>query len=236
MLKQYDKNLSTLIKNVTDDINAKNLKADTVISQLFSKATRIKRTPAIIDKAKTRMSIGNPPGKDDSIGDAINWLLLLDSVPDDEDLYLIADDRDYYSILDENSLKDFLVDEWQRKKNSDIYFYRRLSAFFNKNYPDIKMASELEKDLAIKDLSTSSNFASTHSRIERLSKFSEFSKSQVNELCEIALSNDQVTWIITDADVKEFYQNLIDTYENLIEKEYLDKINKLFALDEDGEL
>jgi hypothetical protein len=55
------------------------------------------------------MSVGNPPGKQGSLGDAINWEALLAEVPDGEDLYLIADDRDYLSVLNENKPKEFLV-------------------------------------------------------------------------------------------------------------------------------
>jgi hypothetical protein len=71
------------------------------------------------------MSVGNPPGKKGSLGDAINWEALLENVPDGEDLYLIADDRDYFSVLDENKPREFLIREWKEKRESDVFFYRR---------------------------------------------------------------------------------------------------------------
>lgn len=165
------------------------------------------------------MDVRNPPGKDGSLGDAINWEGLLESVPDNEVLHLVADDRDYYSVLDENKLKDFLQDEWTEKKGESISFYRRLSQFFKEHYPDIKLASELEKELSIRSLINSSNFASTHNAIEKLSKYSEFNKSQVNEIVQIAISNTQVNWIICDQDIYEFYSALIDNHDQLIDEE-----------------
>jgi len=59
-------------------------------------------------------------------------------------------------------------------------FYRRLSQFFKEHYPEIKLASELEKELAIRSLINSGNFASTHSAIDKLKKYAEFYKSILN--------------------------------------------------------
>ncbi|MFQ2283923.1 PIN domain-containing protein [Aeromonas dhakensis] len=73
LLKSYDKSLSQLIKKVTDDVNSRQLKADQKISELFGKAKLVSTTPVLVEKARLRMSIGNPPGKDNSLGDAINW-------------------------------------------------------------------------------------------------------------------------------------------------------------------
>ncbi|EPE1743127.1 TPA: PIN domain-containing protein [Vibrio diabolicus] len=226
LLKSYDKSLSQLIKKVTDDIDERKLKADQQIAELFGKAKLIQTSQELVEKARFRMAVGNPPGKDNSLGDAINWEGLLSKVPEDETLYLVADDKDYYSVLDENKLKDFLADEWTDSKKSEIVFYRRLSQFFKSHYPDIKLASELEKELAIRDFVASGSFSSTHTRIERLSKFSEFNKSQVDELCEAALSNRQINWIIGDPDVYEFFSSLVESHKGLIDKSKLEKLEE----------
>ncbi len=217
--KEYEKKLSSLTKKVNEDISRRTLKADQKISELFHAATAIETTQELVNRACFRMDVRNPPGKDGSLGDAINWEGLLKSVPDNEVLHLVADDRDYYSVLDENKLKDFLQDEWTEKKGESISFYRRLSQFFKEHYPDIKLASELEKELSIRSLINSGNFASTHSAIAKLSKYSEFNKSQVNEIVQIAISNNQVNWIICDQDVYEFYSALIDNHDQLIDEE-----------------
>ena len=224
----YNKALSSLIDKVNEDITKRTLKADEKIDELFTKARVIPTTEELVAKARFRMDVRNPPGKDGSLGDAINWEALLGSVEDGEKLYLVADDKDYYSVLDDTKLKDFLIDEWEERKNSDVYFYRRLSQFFKEYYPDIKLASELEKELAIRSLSRSGNFHATHNAISKLDKYVEFNKSQVNELAQICATNNQVGWILEDDDVYDFYKSLVDNYSEHIDKELLERLsNKL---------
>ncbi len=124
--KNYDQKLSALIEKVNKDISERTLKADQQIAELFSKATVINNSEPLVSKARIRMDVGNPPGKNGSLGDAINWEALLENVPNQEKLYLIADDKDYFSVLDENKPKDFLRDEWLFRKNSETIFYRRV--------------------------------------------------------------------------------------------------------------
>jgi len=53
------------------------------ISDLLRKPTKsniIETTKELVDRARLRMDIRNPPGKDDSLGDAINWEGLLNNV------------------------------------------------------------------------------------------------------------------------------------------------------------
>lgn len=230
--KEFGIKLSSLIKKVTDDVQEKCLKADKQISELFEKATVVSTTQDILQRARFRMDVRNPPGKDGSLGDAINWESLLENVPMGEDLYLVADDKDYYSILDENILKEFLDEEWSYKNKSCITFYRRLSQFFKEHYPDIKLATELEKELAIRSLVNSGTFTSTHAAIDKLSKYTEFSKSQANELAQVALSNSQINWIISDSDVHEFYKSLLENHEDKIGKELAEAIVEEMKLSE----
>jgi predicted nucleic acid-binding protein len=230
--KEFGIKLSSLIKKVSDDVQEKCLKADEKISELFEKATVVSTTEDILQRARFRMDVRNPPGKDGSLGDAINWECLLENVPMGEDLYLVADDKDYYSILDENILKEFLDEEWSYKNKSCITFYRRLSQFFKEHYPDIKLATELEKELAIRSLVNSGTFTSTHAAIDKLSKYTEFSKSQANELAQVALSNSQINWIISDSDVHEFYKSLLENHEDKIDKELAEAIVEEMKLNE----
>jgi predicted nucleic acid-binding protein len=92
--KQYLQKLASLTKKVTDDVNERTLKADEKIAELFEKAQIINTPENLISKARFRMDVRNPPGKDGSLGDAINWEGLLNSVDDNQKLYLVADDKD----------------------------------------------------------------------------------------------------------------------------------------------
>ena len=79
------------------------------------------------------------------LGDAINWEGLLEKVPSGEVMYFISDDKDFTSALDNNLFDSFLTEEWQRAKGTKLIFYKRLSSFFKDKFPEINLASELEK-------------------------------------------------------------------------------------------
>ena len=65
---------------------------------------------------------------------------------------------------------------------------------------------ELKKEELIDKLEDSSNFANTHSIIEQMSEIIEWSEDQKCKLFKIALENNQVTYILKDVDVKDFYR------------------------------
>lgn len=227
--KTYGKLHSKLLKSITEDALEHKFKADDRIKELFKLAEYVETTDEILSEAKFRLAVGNPPGKNGSLGDAINWEAVLSEIPKDEDLHFVADDKDYYSVLDENRPKDFLLSDWKEFNDSDIFFYRRLSLFFKEHYPQIKLASELEKEIEINNLAQSGNFARTHTVISKLSKFEGFSQTQVNQLIEIALSNEQVRWIFSDEDVYEFYTELVDRHIDIIDDDIFNKIQELIA-------
>ena len=174
-----------------------------------------------------RLEIGNPPGKRGSLGDALNWEALLQSVPDGEDLYFISDDKDFASPIDRDAFNAFLLDEWAKIKNSNLVFYRNLSAFFKEHFPNISLASELEKDILIRKLANSGSFAETHEIIAKLNKYTEFTIAQINAIVEATISNNQVYWIIGDSDIKGFLLNVIKGKEDQIDPENLDLLMQL---------
>lgn len=225
---------SALVTKLSDAVSTRTLTADTVIRELFDLATTISTTTAHLAQAEARMAVGNPPGKKGSLGDAINWEVLLSCAPE-EDLFLIADDRDYYSVLDENQPKEFLVDEWFKKKQSKLFNYRRISEFFKENYPNIKVASEFEKELAVNTLIKSNSFSTTHQAISKLKNFEGFSEAQATAMAEAAISNEQVNWIISDKDVHEFFSGLETHYSAEIEESTLVQLTEILMVHEPAE-
>lgn len=233
--KELSTHHASLVKQISQDIESNSLKADVVINELFDKAIVIETSEEILRSAIYRMQIGNPPGKNGSNGDAINWEALLSEIADKKPLYLIADDKDYVSALDENKLKEFLLTEWKEVKKSEIHFYRRLSVFFKEHYPDIKLANELEKEVVVQQLASSENFLTTHSAIARLNNFDGFSDAHIVEISNAALTNNQVRWILCDEDVYEFFTSFIERYKDKIEKDSLDAIQARLAQCDDDE-
>ena len=194
-----------LISKIEIDIERGDLFADKVLNQIFGKLSTLEHDDEILQKAVNRYKLGNPPGKENSYGDAINWELLLKNAPRKEDLFFVSADKDFRSIINENKMNKFLENEWKEKKGSDIFLYTNLTMFFNDHIKDINLKTENEKIGLIDTLMLSGSFASTHSIIERLSKFSHWTQDQSVLLFNVATCNNQVRQIINDQDIHEFF-------------------------------
>jgi len=235
--RESKKQHAELLDKIEADAGSEGLEADSVIEELFNVAKTISTTDELLSRARNRRDLGNPPGKKESLGDQVNWEALLDSVPAGEDLYLIADDGDFFSPLDGAVLDPYLHYEWEEKKESEIYPYRRLSSFFQEHFADIELASELEKDLLIQELANSESFAKTHVVISKLSRYSEFTQSQVNEIVAAAVSNEQIYWIARDEDVHQFLASVVHGREDQIDHNNLARIQYVLeAIEPYGEI
>lgn len=227
--KEYEKTHAELLSQVASDVEAQKLKADLIIEGLFSAAKVLATTPQLVASARLRMDLGNPPGKEGSLGDALNWESLLEHAPELEPLHFVTDDRDYASPLASTPFNAFLRAEWQSRKDADLIAYKRLSGFFKSEFPQIHLASEIEKDLLIKKLAISGNFANTHDVIAQLNQFSEFTVAQVNAILSAVLTNNQVGWIATDEDVRAFLKGAIAGKEKQLDQEALTEVRDLMG-------
>jgi predicted nucleic acid-binding protein len=216
-LKQYEQAHAALVSRIAIDIKVKALKADTIVRSLFRLGKQLTPNSTVLDRARFRMGVGNPPGKNNSLGDAINWECLLDETPAGEDLYFVTGDKDYCSALNDDEFSDFLLTEWDRKKQTKIHFYKRLSSFCKEQFPEIALASARDKEFLIRDLVNSHSIASTQAAIAKLSYYSEFTAAQVNTIVTAAISNRQVLWSIEDDLVRSFLSSVVTN-----NKQYLD--------------
>lgn len=231
------KELKNFIKNkISNDISNNNLKADKLIEYIFNKSIKFEFNDYIFNEAKKRFDLGNPPGKDKSYGDAINWLSLLNFINYTEDIYIITDDTDFYSIIDKNKINDFLLKEWILLKKSNIFIYKNISDFIKDKYPEFKLNNEYIKRLFIDGLKNSHNFLETHNIISNLNKFSYFSLEEAENILLYSLENSQVCMIISDDDIRLFLEKIIDANkdnidENLINKIYTEISTRLITSD-----
>lgn len=221
ILKDYEHERQILLKNVMLAIETFSLKADKIINLLFEKANVIDITHKLINQSKIRYDLGNPPGKNKSYGDALNWESLLENVESGNDLYFIADDKDYFSEINPSTFNVFLLNEWNKKKGTKIKFYKTLSDFFKEVFPDIKLATELEKDLLITELDASPNFYSSRRILQKLSKLDSFSSEQINQIISTSINNTQVYWISEDEDINEILYGFVESNTEKIEPELL---------------
>ena len=198
------------LKKIKQDIGDQTLPADIVLKEVFDCTDFLLSSPQLVERGVTRYNIGNPPGKDKRYGDAINWETLLEHVPEGEDLYFVSSDKDFASVFDAKRFHPFLAQEWIEKKHSRVVFYRSLNDFFREHVRDIQLYSENEKDSLIEELQFSRSFQSTHRIIQSLSSYSGWTMQQIQDVCKAAVDNHQVGWILSDDDVFEFYQGLLD--------------------------
>lgn len=241
---QFNQDYNRLLKQYREwkakidwDIEHRFLPADKTIRVIFNKV-EVLPCNDFVEKAYMRFKKGNPPGKDNKYGDAINWECLLSVIPDGEDLYFISADKDYRSELMDTLFNPFLQDEWALRKHSKIHYYQNLVAFLNDNLSDIQLASEREKQELIDQLCNSCSFQSTHGIIAMLSIYSGWTDDQIVQLCNAAMNNNQVLWIFGDEDVFSFYNRLLKgiDYASLPNNSVKKTIEKLLSKTDNNEL
>ncbi|MCB9034166.1 MAG: DUF4935 domain-containing protein [Chitinophagales bacterium] len=229
-IKDYEKNKNSLLKKLKHDAETKTLQADEILNQLFDKAEVIKTTAKILNKAIIRYDIGNPPGKDKSYGDAINWESLLSKIPDEEDLYFISDDKDFYSKLNDQKFNDYLLSEWEEKKQSNLHYFRKITDFFKKHYPEIEITSETEKEIIIKNLYEAYSFDNAKSVVRKLRNFDNFSIKQLNDITTAFATNNQIYWIKSNWTILSARREIIEANKGKIDENIYKKYEYQYDL------
>lgn len=148
--------LQNMKQNAKSNVMQEAALPKSVVDELFSSATLIRHNHEQVSRAMNRKSLGNPPGKNSSVGDSLIWESLLDSTPPNEDLHFVGFDKDFRSKMDDSRFADFLVKEWRTKKGSAIIPYQKLGEYTKKRIPEIentisnriiRQESKLEKSL-----------------------------------------------------------------------------------------
>jgi ribosomal protein S20 len=215
-IKAYREARKNLLKAQDDAIIEANkqaeqesIAADTLFRDLSNAAGIISLPDTLYDSALRRMQLGNPPGKDHSLGDRINWEVLIAQVPDGTDLHIVSKDVDFGSPLG-SAPNSFLAHEWETKKKSTLFLHDQLKPLLSEYFPHIKFAIDAEKRVAMERLMESWSFASTHSSISGLTPFIDVLTSEdIHELVTAAANNPQISAIITDDDVYTFFSKLL---------------------------
>ena len=211
---EYDKimscaeELQKLLKAISDkadqDIEKQTLLADALIKDIMGSYKIIPTTAERFGRARVRSDLGNPPGKNNSLGDALNWETALEVVPPGEDLHVISEDGDYFSPLREDAPHPFLEQEWFEKKGSKLRTYRKLAVFMSEHFDGVAFSYDKDKEALVDVLFETGSFAGTHAVIAKLEKYSYFSLKEVGRILDAAHENDQFGWIVADYDVSDF--------------------------------
>jgi hypothetical protein len=225
----YSSKMKEVDERLESDIATKTTAADKAIYSIFESAIKIEITSQILKAAKLRSDLGNPPGKKGSLGDAINWESLLPVQSGLDQFFIVSSDKDFASDYDGVKISQFLDEEWHKNHTSDITLYERLSEFFKDRFPDINLAEDFEKQLAIQSLVNSTNFAVTHRSISKLNHYADFSDDEIKELVTAAINNTQIFWVVNDQAVKNFYKRITNNKLSVLDSEQLAAFNQLFA-------
>lgn len=216
-LKEAVDKVNQIVKQLSDraiaDIEADTLKSDEVIKELFSAIKVGAVSPSLIERAQLRSNVGNPPGKKDSLGDAINWEWLLEQEIEfwDDELVIISADGDYESELTKGKPKEYLLREWNDKNiGCELQLEKSLADFLKAKFPDIQLEEEIDKIEAMEQLEDSRSFASTHKAIATLDDYDDFKDSEVKRIIKSYLDNNQIRRILEDADVREFALKVVE--------------------------
>jgi PIN domain-containing protein len=233
--REFELQLNALEEKLTQQFDARALAADSVLEELMGAASTVEVSGELFEAARRRVETGNPPGKRSDLGDAINWECLLEACPTGQDLYVITQDGDFVSRLQKDRFSAFLADEWRAAKSSEVRLYKRIAAFFQDHFPDIHLATELEKEIRVRRLIESTSFDSTHSAIAALAGYTDYTAQQANDLFEAALNNTQIRWISHDPDVNAFFVGLIDAHRDGLDPDELERFDRYFALDDEDD-
>lgn len=218
-----------LVQKANDGAATKTFSVDTLVANVFSAAIVGDVTSEMIEKARLRKDIGNPPGKGQSLGDQINWEYLLATVPKDVTLHVVSKDGDYQSALKNGLPHNYLVDEWKEFKGGDLHLHAELKPFLNAQFGIIKLEVDKEKASAIKMLVESGGFSTTHLGLSMvLPFFDALTKEDANLLMKKGIENHQIHWISEDSDVKHFYGKLLDSFKGQFEDSLEEKGEKIF--------
>jgi predicted nucleic acid-binding protein len=211
-IRQKSMELQELAKSISNkvdsDVLENGLLTDALIKDIFAKSNPIPTTPELFAKAQMRSALGNPPGKNGSMGDAVNWIALLGAVPDGQNLHVISEDGDYYSTLDETRPHPFLAKEWSDTMHGKLFVYRTLSSFLKEHFDGVAFSYDKDKEALIDSLAESGSFAVTHNLIAKLEQFGYFSLKEVQRILAAAVANNQFGWIASDDDVFAFLRRV----------------------------
>jgi hypothetical protein len=214
-----------LVKKVQAEIDEQELAADKLFKQIRDLAGVTPLSEAAKKSAVKRRDSGNPPGKDGSLGDRLNWEMLLEKVPEGEDVHIVSRDKDFSSPFGPNVPNSFLSNEWNAKKKSKLYIYNSLKSFVKVQFPEIALSSDAAKTLAIKALVGSKSWQKTHDAIAALSPhISDITSDEAIELFEGLVQNSEIHDVSADKDVEYFYQSLINDHFDAIPAELYAKI------------
>jgi hypothetical protein len=215
LAQQYRKARDAVSRVVREQARSKTLPADQLIAEMFSTSTQVELDDQLYSKALMRHNLRNPPGKRESMGDALNWESCLRHCAGGDTLHLVSQDGDYFDPLNADEPYPFLREEFAALKKGKLLAYRTLLDFFQANFPGALDVENLNRELWAEKLLGSRSFNDTHRAVSELLKEKlSLSKGQIRLIADAFIINDQVRRISLDEDVREL-MNFVRDHRSL---------------------
>lgn len=138
---------------------------------------------------------------------------------------------DYSENTELDVLVKTIIDRTETNEKLESIHYRHEREVMEAEKKDDRNKSDQIKDSIIADLRDSRNFASTHMIIKKLSAYKNWSTDQIDALCSALIRNAQISWIIEDDDVYQFYTSIFTNHNPSTEnakkvREMLEELKK----------
>lgn len=236
-VKDLKKLHNDLVVKAKADALAEEFPADKLFAAIKNVESPIEEDQEELLAARLRTERNDPPGKAGSFGDRLNWEMLLSTAPENTDMHVVSKDGDFSSSIDATKPHPVLAKEWASENGGKLYLHTELGAFIAAHFPDIKVATDIERRDAINSLAGSGSFASTHFAIAKLMAFIHLlTAPEIDELVEIAQKNGQVGWIAKDSDVRSFFSEVLPLRWEKYSKEKREELSEMFGLSKDCEI
>lgn len=236
--------------------------ADKLLNSIFSAAHVRNVEAAVIERAETRLKLGNPPGKDKQLGDRIQWEFLLRVLPFGSDLNIITRDLDFCSDLDEGAIHPFIRNEARIMRGSNVFVHRELKRFLAHHFKEFdfenyrllkkrddtqkfdrvsaallsnqQMQSKIEAMQQLRDARNEDDLVNAIDRLKALSP--QLNDSDVTRIFEIALSASLVDEYALDEFVHEFFEGLLPRAFAVLNEQQIRAVGQMFGIDLGEEL
>ena len=136
---------------------------------------------------------------------------------------------DYSENAELDVLVKAIIDRTVTNEKLESIHYKHMREVVEAEKTDGRDINDQAKDSLIADLRGSKNFAFTHMTIKKLSAYTNWSDKQIEALCSALIHNMQISWIIGDDDVYQFYASLFTSHDPSTEnaKKVQERLNKL---------
>ena len=116
---------------------------------------------------------------------------------------------DYTDQSELDILVKMIIDRTATNSKIDSLHFQYKNEVINADRVDDRDEDDKNKDKLIEGLRDSRSFAMTHQMVSELKKYNKWNDEQKEALCSILVDNSQVSWILGDEDVYDFYLDLV---------------------------